>query len=101
MAVYAGLGSIHVPVFAQAPQAGQGGPEYLGGCVSGPPAQPAGGGGRAAGGQGQAGAGRGGQFGGRGAGRGGRGAAPAAAAAPRLPDNKEAYGVNAGKPDLG
>jgi hypothetical protein len=63
----------HPPAFAQ-PRA-VGGPAYLGGCVAGPSAQPAATGGRV----------------------GNASAAPA----PRLPDNKETYGVNAGKPDFG
>jgi hypothetical protein len=103
-AMLGNLSMIQIPAFAQAPAGPQGGPDYLGGCVAGTPAQPAGGGGSARGaaaaGRGaaapgaQAGAGRG-----RGGGRGGN-AAPAGPA-PRLPDNKEAYGVNAGKPDFG
>jgi hypothetical protein len=111
-AMFGNLSLFQTPVFAQAPAAG-GGPDYLGGCVAGPPAQPAGGGRGAGGGTGtgrgvvpagravpsaaggdQAAPGRG-----RGRGRGGN--AVPAAAAPRLPDNKEAYGVNAGKPDFG
>jgi hypothetical protein len=130
-AMFGNLSMFEIPAFGQAPaQAGpQGGPDYLGGCVTGPPAGGGGGGRGAGGGRGRgaaaggaqdgaaapaagrgaapaaaadgqaAAAGRGGGRGGRGGGRGGN--AAAAAPAPRLPDNKEAYGVNAGKPDFG
>jgi hypothetical protein len=62
---------------------GQGTPPPPGSTAAGPPA--------AANGRGAA----------RGAGRAGAPAAPPPGPAPRLPDNKEAYGVNAGKPDFG
>lgn len=104
MTVWANLSLVQVPVYAQrggAPAGG--GPNYMGGCVAGPPAAPAApaGGAAANAGRGAA-AAEGAQAGGRGGRAGGRGGNQTAAApAPRLPDNKEAYGVNAGKPDFG
>ncbi|MBV8843371.1 MAG: hypothetical protein JO307_11225 [Bryobacterales bacterium] len=95
VAVLGGLSLLSIPAAAQAPVQ-QGGPDYLGGCVAGTPDPPAPGAAARGGGQGNQAAGRGGRGGGRGA-----TAAPAPAPAPRLPDNKEAYGVNAGKPDFG
>src|SRR6516165_6038949 len=86
-AFFGSLCLLSVPAAAQGRGAQQGGPDYLGGCVAGTPDPP----------PANAGAARGG-----GAGRGrGRGAQAEPAAAPRLPDSKEAYGVNAGKPDFG
>ncbi|HEX5432436.1 MAG TPA: hypothetical protein VFW83_10750 [Bryobacteraceae bacterium] len=78
------LGSLSLLSVSASAQQVKGGPDYLGGCISGPPPpQQAGARGR----------------GGRGFGRG-RGKQAAPAAAPRLPNNPY-YGVNAGKPDFG
>jgi hypothetical protein len=98
VALFGSLSLLSVPAAAQGRGAQRGGPDYLGGCVAGTPDPPP-----ANAGAGRGGAGRGGaQAAGRGrAGRGCRGAQAEPAAAPRLPDNKEAYGVNAGKPDFG
>jgi hypothetical protein len=96
--LFGGLSLLSVPAAAQGRGAQQGGPDYLGGCVAGTPDQPA----NAGGGGGGRGGGRGGAQGNQFAGRGrGRGAQAEPQPAPRLPDNKEAYGVNAGKPDFG
>lgn len=86
VAMLGSLTLLSVTASAQAPQQG-GGPDYLGGCVSGPPPPQ------------QAGAARGGRNA-RGFARGGRGNQAAPAPAPRLPNNPY-YGVNAGKPDFG
>ena len=74
VSVYAGLAAVSVSANAQ----------ERNGCTAAPPAANGRGGGARGGGR---------------AGRGGDAAPPAAA--PRLPDNKAAYGVNAGKPDFG
>jgi len=88
-AVFASLTLVSVAANAQerngctAIYRGQAGPPPPGTTAAGPPNA----------------AGRGGA-GGRGGGRAGAPATPPGPA-PRLPDNKEAYGVNAGKPDFG
>jgi hypothetical protein len=90
-AVFASLTIVPVAANAQerngctAIYRGQGTPPPPGSTAAGPPANANGRGGNAA----------------RGGGRAGAPAAPPPGPAPRLPDNKEAYGVNAGKPDLG
>jgi len=99
VAVVASFSLLPAPALAQRGGALQGGPDYLGGCVAGVPDPPPPNAAARGGGRGAALAPENGGGPGRGRGRGA--AQPAAAPAPRLPDNKEAYGVNAGKPDFG